>query len=136
MTRASAGSLAPWWAGLPVTVAATAGWVLLAVTSPTTTYHFAPAVVAAAWPVARRMRVGQRLSAKAVSATVGGGIAVALIVTLALALTGALLGPTFFGSDGAVVEVLVMIAVGALIGVAFAVRSARALLEVTVRMRP
>lgn len=48
-----------------------------------------------------------------------------MIVTLALTLTGAMSGPTFFGPDGAVVEALVMIALGALLGIALALRSAR-----------
>lgn len=126
MSDAVARSRVPWWTGLPFTIVAAAGWVALAVSTPTTTYHFAPTVVAAAWPVARRPRAGHRLSKRAVAATVGGGAAVALAVTVALASADALAGPTFFGTDGAVVETLVMAGVGVVIGLVFALRSARA----------
>lgn len=116
----------PWWTGLPFTIAAAAGWIMLAVNTPTTTYHFAPTVVAAAWPAARRVRAGHRLSMRAVATTVGGGAVVALALTAGLATRGALAGPTFFGTDAAVAETWLMAVLGALIGLAFAVAPARA----------
>lgn len=125
MRQAADRSPVPWWTGLPFTAAAAAAWIVLALNSPTTTYHFAPMVAAAAWPVALRLRVGLRLSAKAVSVAAGRGIAVALAVTLALASTGALAGPTFFGTPHALAESLVMAGIGAVIGVLFARRTVR-----------
>ena len=42
---------------------------------PTTSYHLAPAVVAAAWPVGRRLRAGQPLPARtALSSAFGGAL--------------------------------------------------------------
>lgn len=126
MSAAVARSRVPWWTGLPFTVAAAVGWIALAVNTPTTTYHFAPTVVAAAWPVAMRPRAGHRLSARELAVSTGGGIALASIVTVALTFVGALAGPTFFGTDAAVAETWLMAALGAVIGFLFALRSARA----------
>lgn len=116
----------PWWTGLPFTIATAAAWIALAVNTPTTTYHFAPAVVAAAWPVARRLRLEDRLPARVIAVSIGGGAAFAIAVTVELTLADALAGPTFFGPGGAVKETWVMAGLGSLIGLVFALKPARA----------
>lgn len=106
----------PWWSGIPFLGAAVAVWAMLAMNVADTTYHFAPMIVAAAWPMARRLRARRRLSVLAIVVTAGGGTVLALITTAALAVAGALTGPTFFGTEGAVGETLIMVGVGSALG--------------------
>ncbi len=76
---------------------------MLAIRSPHLTYHFAPIVVAAAWPI-----VGQRVVAAI------GGVAVALATTIVLGLTDRLQGPDLVGGSAAIGEaVLFAFAAGA-----------------------
>ncbi|MGH3951381.1 MAG: hypothetical protein ACRDSE_20065 [Pseudonocardiaceae bacterium] len=106
----------PWWTGLPFLLGIAAVWLTLAVTSPSTTYHFAPMIMAAAVPVARRSRTGGRLAWRELAVAAAAGVVASLSVTILLVSLDALSGPTFFGTPGAVRETLVMTGLGALIG--------------------
>ncbi|WP_051399864.1 hypothetical protein [Haloechinothrix halophila] len=121
----TARSPTPWWTGVPVTVAVGAGWIALAVANPTTTYHFAPTVLAAALPVSRRMRTEDRLSPRSLIVATSAGLGLALSVTAVLAWLGALAGPTFVGTPAAGTETVVMAAVGAVVAVAYGRKPAR-----------
>jgi glutaredoxin len=110
--KISALSTGPWHAGALLALAAAAGWFALATRSPTTTYHFAPAIVAAAWPVGRRLRVGRALPLRAALHTALGGALLALIATVFVSTSGALAGPALFALPGPLAETLVSVAVG------------------------
>lgn len=115
----------PWWTGVPITAAAAAGWIALAVTNPTTTYHFAPTVLAAALPVSRRIRTEDRLSPRSLIVATSAGLGFALVVTAVLAWLGALAGPTFVGTAAAGAETVVMAVVGAAAAMAYGRKPAR-----------
>jgi hypothetical protein len=97
-------------------IAAAGVWSALALSNPTLTYHFAPLIVAAAWPVTRRTTDGRverdralRLAASAFALTV--------LTTLVLWLADAMRGPTFWTEGGAVWESVAFAFVGAAWGV-------------------
>jgi glutaredoxin-like protein len=71
----------PWHAGLGLGLLVAVGWFVLATANPTTSYHLAPAVVAAAWPLGRRWRAGGALPAVTALTTALGGAVVAAVVT-------------------------------------------------------
>ena len=123
--KLAAARAGPWWAGLLVSLAVTGGWLVLATVNPTTTYHFAPALVAAAWPAGRRMRAGRALPVAATLTTTAGSTGLALAATTLLAVTDALAGPALFGMPSALAESLAGIAVGAVTGIGFAVAGGR-----------
>ncbi|TNC28041.1 glutaredoxin domain-containing protein [Amycolatopsis alkalitolerans] len=117
--RLNRAAVGPWWSGLPVTVAATVAWIMLAASNPTTTYHFAPLVVAAAWPAGRRLRAARALPRAAALAATVGGVLMAVAATVVLRARGALAGPALFGLS-TVSEALASAVVGGLIGAALA----------------
>lgn len=110
----------PWHAGLAAAVLAVAIWVALATANPSTTYHFAPALVAAAWPVGRRLRAGQALPPPVAMVTALGGAVLALAATALLAATGSLTGPALFGLPDAMTESLVGVTIGTVAGAGLA----------------
>lgn len=117
----------------PFTLVLSAGWVLLALSQPATTYHFAP-TVAATWPIAQRLRPGRRLRPLRLGITSGGGAVIALGVTAILASVGALSGPTFF-TQGALGETAAMVGAGVLIGLVVGLKpSARNTLDSSGRL--
>ena len=100
------------------------GWSLLALRSPTTTYHVAPAVVTVTpiWIIRRRSvpRVNHAIRYVVL------GAAIAAITTVTLSASGNLQGPTLTGSHAATTEAILAIAVGvalALTGALFRHRS-------------
>lgn len=97
-------------------VAASILWIALAVSHPTVTYHFAPAVLAAAPALAAADRRSSR------TGVVVAGLLFAHLTTAGLWAADALRGPTFFGSDGAGLEALVMAWLGGLVAGAIAGR--------------
>lgn len=76
MTKPVADARVAWWTGAPFALTMAAGWVVLALLNPTTPYHFAPSIVAAAPPVARCLQARRRLRPADVGAAVGGLAAV------------------------------------------------------------
>lgn len=109
----------PWHAGLGVTLLAAVGWFALAAANPTTSYHLAPALVAAAWPLARRLRAGRPLPSATALVTALGGVLVAVAVTLLLSARGALAGPIVFGIPP-LAEALLSVVLGVMVGAASA----------------
>jgi glutaredoxin len=91
-------------------LAAAAVWGVLATANPTTTYHLAPLLVSFAWPAAAAGSTRDRRPG--VPLVVAGGVLIALVTAVLLAVLHALRGPALLGGT-AVVESLVMIAVGA-----------------------
>lgn len=96
---------APWLSS----VAVAGVWVVLALRSPTVTYHLVPGLAAAVWPLVARIRSGPASVTTAARAA-AGGLGVALVATAVLAAAGALDGPTLVGGSGAVEAVLVAVA--------------------------
>lgn len=72
-------------------------WVTLARGNPTMTYHFAPVVAAAAWPVLERVWAGRPVKLAAAVAAAAGGAAIALVAVVVLACTGTLRGLALLG---------------------------------------
>lgn len=124
--RVAALATGSWWAGLAVTLTLAAIWFVLAASNPTTTYHFAPALVTAAWPVGRRLRAGRGLPIHTALVTTAGSTLLALATTTLLATFGTLVGPTLVGTTGALTEMLISTAVGAVAGIGLAVIGWRA----------
>lgn len=81
-------------------------WAILATVSPTTTYHLAPAIVAGVGPVLAPHRRDV-----AVAAT----LAVALVATAALSVSGVLAGETLLWTGGAALEAVVAAVAGAVV---------------------
>lgn len=85
-------------------------WVLLALWRPTTTWHLAPALLAAAWPwvAGQDVRSGDRHGAVRIGWAGVAGVAVAGIAALGLARADLLRGPTFGGFPDVVTEAVVL----------------------------
>ena len=88
-------------------------WVVLAWINPDTTYHLAPVLVAASFPIGHRLRVGHHLNpVQAVATFVGAGLNVG-VATGILAWADKLRGPSLLSSGGAVMEAVIFGAVAA-----------------------
>lgn len=103
--------------GLVWTLVVAVMWILLVAWRPTTTWHLAPLLMAAAWPWV----VGQDLSASDPTARRGvliagaGGLAAGSALTATLAFAGRLDGPTWTGAGTPVVEAFLLTGAGALV---------------------
>lgn len=107
--------------GLWAPIAAITLWVVLAVRTPTNTFHFAPIVVAMAWPILRRVDAGRPIPQREAIVASATGVVLAVVVGAVLSLTGNLDGPTFWGDGESVVddplfEVVVFALAGGLAG--------------------
>ncbi len=104
-------------AGLIWTLVVTVVWSVLVAWRPTTTWHLAPLILAAAWPWV----VGQDTSSLDPSArrrimlAGGAGLSAALALTGVLSASGRLDGPTWTGSGTPVIEALLLSVGGAAI---------------------
>ena len=104
-------------AGLVWTLAVAVVWILLVAWRPTTTWHLAPLLMAAAWPWV----VGQDLSAsdptarRRVLIAGAAGLATGSALIAILALAGRLDGPTWTGGGTPVVEAFLLAGAGALV---------------------
>lgn len=107
------------WVGTVVAVAVAVGWLLLALTHPTTTYHFDPLLVVIAPVALTHFRSTGRLPWRIVLVGSGIGAGLALATTMLLGGVGALRGPSLLGSISPVAEAVIAI----LLGVAVAVVS-------------
>lgn len=122
---ASATPATPRWAPLMTAIGCALAWVLLASHTPTTTYHLAPLLVAAAAAVTHRGMIYVPVrSGRAIGLAVSG-LAIAWITTVALAWRGMLAGPDVTGGHGAVVESLLLGLLGSVLGWWVARRHAR-----------
>jgi hypothetical protein len=92
-------------------------WVLLTFWRPAATFHFAPLLVAVAWPYITRVQTGHAAAGwAAATPAVLGGAAVGLLTTAGLTIAGGLDGPTFWGTPGAPLESVAMTLLGAALG--------------------
>lgn len=107
------------WLGTVVALAVAAGWFLLAVTHPTTTYHFDPfLVVLAPFALLRPRRAASPWRLVLAGSGSGSGAALALAVTLLLDGVGALRGPALLRSLSPTPEALIAIVLGIAVVVA------------------
>ncbi|MGB5168987.1 MAG: hypothetical protein WBN35_13000 [Acidimicrobiia bacterium] len=95
-------------------------WVGVALIRPTSTFHLAPLLIAAAAPVLFTLDGDNRAEWATVLRLAAGGIALALAATFAVSVLGAMQGPPFEGFSGPLVEAVVLTAVGAAAGIGFA----------------
>lgn len=86
------------WAGMAVALAVAAGWFLLALIHPTTTYDLDPLLVVIAPVALTRFRSTGTLSWRIVWAGSGIGAGLALATTILPDGVGALRGPSLLGS--------------------------------------
>ncbi|MEO0492010.1 MAG: hypothetical protein AAF081_01190 [Actinomycetota bacterium] len=113
-------------AGFLAALVAAVLWALLAARTPTNTYHFAPLIVAGAWPAIDGSLGAGLTQRRSVNAALGG-FAVAVATAVILAIKGDLDGPTLWETDGTtavLVEHLVFAALGAVAGCVYAVHTA------------
>ena len=108
------------WYGVWAPLVAVAVWVVLAIRTPTNTFHFAPIVVAVVWPIVRRVGSGTALPGRESVLVAVSGTALAVTVGVVLSATGNLEGPTFWGDGagvfGALFEVVLFAVAGGLFG--------------------
>ena len=104
------------WLGSVAALAVAAGWFLLAVAHPTTTYHFDPFLVVIAPFALLRPR---RAASPWPMVLAGSGIGAALAVTTTLLLdsAGALRGPGYLGSVGPAAEASIAVVLGIAVAV-------------------
>jgi len=103
-------------------VAAAVVWLLLALDRPTSTFHFAPLIVAAAWPVVTRIDTETRLSTRDAALRAGAGLVLGVAVGIVLAATDSLDGPSLWDDDSAELETFIFTVAGAGFGALYAVR--------------
>jgi len=112
--------------GLVWALAAMVAWIVLASRTPTSTFHFAPLVVAAVWVVVDGYSEAGTTPHRALNeAIVGFGLAA--LATILLEARGDLAGPVFWqeGPDSPVVfEHLLFAAAGSILGLVVALRRA------------
>lgn len=94
--------------------------------TPTTTYHLAPLLVAAAAPVTRRLLTRAPVPPHPAAALAATSLVIALATTAALAWQGLVAGPDVTGGDAPVVETVLVAIVGAALGWWLARRRGRA----------
>lgn len=100
-------------------------WLVAASLRPSTTYHLAPLLVAAAVPFVVAADARAPTARRLIGAAAGGGT-LALVVTGVLTVAGRLEGPSLLPFGGAVTESVVFALVGAAVGLgAAAARSQR-----------
>jgi hypothetical protein len=101
-------------------------WVGLSWWHPTVTYHLGPLIVAAAWPVLLRARIGHQVgSTEAVVSALGGLVLAAIAVGIA-ATAHLLEGPTLIDRSSATIESVLTALIGGAWGLRVASRRRRA----------
>ncbi len=125
-SAASRSSPSSVWTPVLWTLAAGLVWVGLAVWRPTTTWHLAPMLLAAAapWVLAQDLRAGDRRALPRLAGAAVAGLIVAVLVSEALARTGFLLGPTLPGFPNPRTESLLLAGAGAVLAVLLGARRA------------
>lgn len=104
-------------AGFVWTLVVAVAWVLLVAWRPTTTWHLAPLLMAAAWPwvVGQDLSAGDPRARRRVLMAGAGGLAAGSVLTAMLALAGRLEGPTWTGAGTPVGEAFLLAGAGALV---------------------
>ena len=110
------------WAGPLASTALVCAWSALVLWRPSTTFHLAPFLVAAAWPYATRAASGQQLDRSTAVRAASFGAAMTLTVSTVLWLAHRLDGPSLWSSSGAPLEVVLITALGATWGAWVAAR--------------
>lgn len=87
-------------AGAAGAVVAALAWALLARWQPTTTFHLAPFVVAAAWAAGLRRGTAAGVAARDARVAAFAGAVVAVLAAVLLAVADLLRGPVLWGSAG------------------------------------
>jgi len=95
-------------------------WVVVALIRPTSTFHLAPFLIAAAPTVLFTLDGNRRAEWPTVSRLATGGMALALAAAFAVSVLGAMQGPPFESFSGPLVEAVVFAAVGTGVGIGFA----------------
>lgn len=95
-------------------------WIIVALIRPTSTFHLAPFLIAAAPPVLFALDGSNRTDWTTMFRLAGGGITFALAATLAVSVLGAMQGPAFEVFSGPFVEAVVFAVVGTVVGIGFA----------------
>ena len=95
-------------------------WVVVALIRPTSTFHLAPFLIAAAPPVLFTLDGDRRAEWPTVLRLAAGGTALALAATFAVSILGAMQGPPFEGFSGPLVEAVIFTAFGTAVGIGFA----------------
>ena len=90
-------------------------WTALAVWQPTTTWHLAPLLLAAAWPwvVGQDSSPGEASARRLVLLAGGGGLVVTVALTVILSTAGRFQGPTWTGTGSVTGEALLLAVIGA-----------------------
>ncbi len=103
--------------GLVWTAVLAVAWLALALWQPTTTWHLAPVLLAAAWPwvVGQDLVPGDATQRPRIVVAGLSGLAIVLAETGALAAADLLRGPTLTGSGSAITESAILGALGALL---------------------
>ncbi len=91
-------------------------WVAVAFLRSGTTFHLAPILVAAAFPVTVAYDTRDRMSMRHLALASVVGLAIALVATLILTLADMMTGPSLLPSGGAVTEAVVFSLIGAIGG--------------------
>jgi uncharacterized protein (DUF427 family)/glutaredoxin len=101
-------------------------WVTLAVWRPTTTWHLAPMLLAAAapWVVAQDLRAGDRRALPRLAAAAVTGLVVSVLITWMLAAADLLRGPALPGFPDPLTESVVFAAAGAVLAALVGARRA------------
>lgn len=105
--------------GAAVSIVVIAAWVVLAVWTPTSTYHVAPLIAAGAWAFLLRRGPLRVAAIDAGRSAVAGGVLV-VVVGVGLHLAELLRGPTLWGSGPAIAEVPLAALAGAVLGFRYA----------------
>jgi len=95
-------------------------WVVVALIRPTSTFHLAPFLIAAAPPVLSTLDGDTRANRTTVSRLAAAGIALALAATFVVSILGVMQGPPFEGFSGPLLEAVVFTAAGGAVGIGFA----------------
>lgn len=123
--------------GLLWSVVVAVAWAALVLWRPTTTWHLAPMILAAAWPwvVGQDTSPGDAAARRRIGLAGAGGLGIALATTGALSLTVGLDGPTWTGSGSPVVEAaLLALTGGALATTVGVLRTTRRAMSASARL--
>jgi glutaredoxin-like protein len=115
----------PLWQPVAASLGFALLWVLLVVLSPTTTFHVAPALAAAAAPLTRRWLTGAPVPSRPAATVAVTGLVITLATTAVLTWQGLIAGPDVPGGGAPIAETVLLAVAGAVLGWRLARRGAR-----------